>query len=45
MEALEQLKELGELIAGTFRGNPANNYLWISGGNTGKKESCNKSRS
>jgi predicted amidohydrolase len=33
-------KELGELITGTVRGNAANNYLWISGSNTSKKESC-----
>lgn len=33
-------KELGELITGTVRGNAANNYLWISGSNTCKKESC-----
>jgi predicted amidohydrolase len=33
-------KELGSLITGTVRGNAANNYLWISGSNTCKKESC-----
>ncbi len=33
-------KELGELITGTVRGNAANNYLWISGSNTCKRESC-----
>ena len=32
-------KELGELIVGTVRGNAANNYMWISGSNTSKKES------
>lgn len=33
-------KEAGTLITGTTRGNAANNYLWISGSNTSKKESC-----
>jgi predicted amidohydrolase len=33
-------KELGELITGTVRGNAANNYLWISGSNICKRESC-----
>jgi len=33
-------KELGDLITGTVRGNAANNYLWISGSNTCKRESC-----
>ena len=30
----------GELIVGSVRGNAANNYLWISGSNTSKRESC-----
>ena len=33
-------KETGTLITGTTRGTAANNYLWISGSNTSKKESC-----
>lgn len=33
-------KLTGELIMGATRGNAANNYLWISGSNTCKKESC-----
>ena len=32
-------KELGELITGSVRGYAANNYLWISGSNTSRKES------
>ena len=30
----------GELIIGSTKGYAANNYLWISGSNTCKKESC-----
>ena len=32
-------KELGELITGSVRGYAANNYLWISGSNTSRRES------
>lgn len=31
--------EMRSLILGTVRGNAANNYLWISGSNTSKRES------
>jgi len=30
----------GELILGSIKGYAANNYLWVSGSNTSKKESC-----
>jgi predicted amidohydrolase len=36
---LNEGRELGDLITGTVRGNAANNYLWISASNTGKRES------
>lgn len=37
---LTEGKIAGELILGATRGNAANNYFWISGSNTSKKESC-----
>jgi predicted amidohydrolase len=33
-------KEQGDLITGTLKGYAANNHLWISASNTGKRESC-----
>ena len=33
-------KQVGTLITGTARGSAANNYIWISGSNTSKRESC-----
>lgn len=33
-------RDVGALIMGTAQGNAANNYLWISGSNTSKRESC-----
>lgn len=37
---LSEGKHAGELIVGYVKGNAANNYMWISGSNTSKRESC-----
>jgi predicted amidohydrolase len=39
-EYLTKGKSEGELIIGAVKGYAANNYLWVSGSNTSKKESC-----